>query len=293
MAIERKWAAVPATAFTADGTQFGIVTVADTIGFKVKQLVILKQPSLGPTELQVKYVISNTQLVVGPGDNKVGPQYFQSIVGYTVAGGAVISAVVQDKSQIPDKDHYLAVYETDPIVADRSILVDPYGNFYDENNPFPAMFSGSVSIGAVEIKDPNGNIASVNDDGTLNVVVVDGGGSGTSTVVNKFAQSVDVPASTPTTINTYTCPGGATATLQRISVSGDNVAVFTVMVNSAVVDVKRTYWGNFNVDFKFNTDASNGGLSLNPGDVVTIQGVHSSNSLGEFDARIQAVQLVP
>lgn len=143
MALERKWDGVPARSFTADGSAFGHVTVEDTIGFYVKQSVALKSNTLpNPIAMQVKRVISPTQLIVGMIDNNIPSWRPVDISAYTLASGASISAEEQKKNEIPDKDHYAAIYEADPIVADRVIEVDPYGRKYTHDNPYPVIRGG-------------------------------------------------------------------------------------------------------------------------------------------------------
>lgn len=167
MAFEKQWGAIAPRSFTSDGTIRGVVTLSDTAGFWVKQKVAIGSNTQPQKEFQVKVVLSKTQLVVGPPDNKI--QTTSDISGYTVALGAVISAGAQDKSQIPDKDHYWAIYAPDPIVADRVILVDEYGEYYTNENPLPIVIDGTISIGEVEVVGSNGNTIEPNSDGSLNV----------------------------------------------------------------------------------------------------------------------------
>lgn len=127
MALERKWSAVPATPFTANGTSIGIITISDTAGFYTKSKVQVTSNSLQPAQFQVQQVLSPTQLVLGPVGSKVGREHHVDMSPYLMSDGAAISAPEQDKSNIPDKDHYVAVYESDPVVADRVIQVDKHG----------------------------------------------------------------------------------------------------------------------------------------------------------------------
>src|SRR5581483_7604497 len=177
MALERKWPAVAPQAFTSDGNQFGLIIVADTKGFRVKQSAVLTNSTPGVTlPVQIKRVISKTQLVVGQIENKIAQWPPLDISTWTVASGAAISAGEQDKNNVPEKDHWSAIYEGDPVVADRVIFVDQYGNFYDDNNPLPISFDGTVTVGAVKIQDSAGNPLT-STSGSLNVNVT-GGGSG-------------------------------------------------------------------------------------------------------------------
>jgi hypothetical protein len=185
MAVEKKWLAVSAQSFTSDGTQYGVVTINDTHGFKTKQLVFLSAATLPIINAQVKRVVSQTQLIVGPSDNKVDISDWINISAYTVALNASIAAVEQDKMVlIPDKDHYQAIYEADPTVADRVILVDQYGKFYGAANPIPIIFDGTIQVGNVTIQDDDGDELEINPDGSINVNISNIGGVATPKIEN-------------------------------------------------------------------------------------------------------------
>jgi hypothetical protein len=138
MALERKWDAVAPQAFIADGTPQGFITLADTQGFRTKQVAYLKSTS-NPVAIpvQVKRVLSPTVLVVGAVDNKIASWTPFDVSAYTVASGAVIGAEEQNKNAIPRDDHYSSIYESDPVVADRTLSVDQYGRPYTPSNTLP------------------------------------------------------------------------------------------------------------------------------------------------------------
>jgi hypothetical protein len=153
MAIEKSWSAVAPQLFTADGTALGIVTVASTAGFKVKQTVVVVNPPVFPAtvptqkQVQVKRVISSTQLIVGPLLSSLQPAYKQEgasllsrredISAFTVALGAYIYAEEQPKAVLKPDDIIQAVYDQEPAVAIRTTGVDQFGNYYTSTNPFP------------------------------------------------------------------------------------------------------------------------------------------------------------
>lgn len=291
MAKEKKWPLVTTTPFTADGSQFGVVTVADTAGFKTKQIVYLLAPPLAPLSLQVKQVTSSTQMIVGPPDNRIVANNFTNISAYTVSGNAMVGAAEQDKAALPtDKDHYTAIYESDPIVADRVIFVDEYGNFYNKDNPLPAMFEGSISIGSVEVKGTNGNFVEPNTNGSLNVVVIPSTDTSVNVVRNIFGSVPNVVANLTTTIVTYVVPTGKAAILQKSVASGENIGVFTLAINGLTQSILRTHFSSgYNVTFDFLTGQDNG-LVLADGDTVTVTILHNRPFTGNFDARIQVFE---
>lgn len=146
MALERKWNAVPPQSFTANGSAQGLVTVLDTAGFKTKQVAYLKNNTIpNPLAVQVKRVLSPTQLIVGAIDNKIAQYISLDISAYTVVSGASIGAEEQNKNNVPSDDHYSAIYESDPTIADRVVPVDQYGNIISQNNPLPTQPVGSAS----------------------------------------------------------------------------------------------------------------------------------------------------
>jgi hypothetical protein len=150
MALERRLAAVPARLFTSDGTSLGIVTIGNTSGFYVKQLVFLQANTLSSLSFQIKEILSPTQMVVGPTDNKIGRVNFSNISAFTVALSSAIGATEQSKSPIPDKDHYLDVYEPAPVSADRVLPIDTNGTPYDSSNPMPV--TGNISISPISYR---------------------------------------------------------------------------------------------------------------------------------------------
>ena len=287
MAFERKWDVVPPVLFTANGGQFGLVTVADTAGFRVKQSAYILANGLPALPCQVKVVLSPTALVVGYVDDQIANWKKLNISAYTVAADAAIGAQEQNKNNITIQDIEKATYEADPVVAIRTINVDQYGDFYTDANPLPVSFEGSVSIGAVEVKGTNGNFIEPNSDGSINVIVESS--SATSTPVNTYNQIVAVPSGATTQLVSYTVPVGNTAVLQRSVVSGENIARYDLLINGTIQDTVRTMFGaNLTERFDF-TGSGPGGLELNAGDIVTVQVLHNRPTAGDFNARIQVL----
>jgi len=174
MAFEQKLAAVPPQAFTSNGTSLGVVTIDSTAGFYIKQQINLQSNALQQALFQIKNILSPTQLIVGPNNNslKASPTNHSDISAYLVADDATISAPEQNNFPIPRDDHYNAVYLPAPVMADRVIDIDPYGNPYGPNNPKPVTFDGTISIGEVGIVGPapDKNQLDVNADGSINTI---------------------------------------------------------------------------------------------------------------------------
>jgi hypothetical protein len=172
MAFERKLAAVPPQAFTSNGTSLGVVTIASTAGFYIKQGVFLQSNTIPSSGFQVKNILSETQLILGPQDNSLNaPLKPTDLSAYLVADDATITAPEQNNFTIKPDDHYLSVYLPAPVSADRVIDVDPYGNPYGPNNPYPVSFDGTITIGDVTVVGtaPNNYPLEPNSDGSINV----------------------------------------------------------------------------------------------------------------------------
>jgi hypothetical protein len=149
MAVERKWLAVPAVNFTADGTQFGVVTVTDTAGFKVKGSAYITANTKPVLLVQIQRVLSPTVMIVGPPGTTPSPSNFIDVSTYTVILNAQIAFPEQDKNRIKADDIDQAVYESDPVVAKRVIQVDEYGQFFSKDNPIPV--DADVTVNSVAL----------------------------------------------------------------------------------------------------------------------------------------------
>lgn len=310
MAIEKFWPNAPVQVLTQDGGQYGLITIPSTDLFKVKQKVVLFANGVTPLDLEVKRVTSSKTLELGP----VGPSMSErsDVRLYTTAANAGIFAKEQSRPAIPTDQVWRAVYEEEPAVALRTTLVDRLGQKYSTTNPLPVQLAdGSLNIGSIEANlevqltakdgDPeNGRIhdsirigdgveeVAVNPDGSLNVVVVQGGKIPKPTQ-NIFNEVSAVNPNELTTVVTYTVLPGKKAILDRVVASGENLAKYSIVLNNQIIDVKRTYWtGGFNVEFDFQSQGD--GMVLNSGDVLELKVLHTSDP-ADFDARIQLVEL--
>jgi len=177
MAFEKAWSTVSPIPLTADGTSLGVITVADTDGFKVKGIAQLKNNTGLNMIVQVNQVLSKTTIIVGkPGSSPSATEggiQSGSIVDVSAFTTALLSTIgfgMQPKNKIKPDDIEQATYEADPTVAVRTIGVDPYGDFYTADNPLPVAIDGTISIAQVEVKGTNGNFLEPNADGSINTV---------------------------------------------------------------------------------------------------------------------------
>jgi hypothetical protein len=131
MALERNWSAISARPLTSDGTDSGKVTISSTKNFKVKQQVLIKATTQPDLLVEVKRVISSTELLVGP---KGSIKLRTNISSYTTALSASISAPEQERPSISPADYERFVIEEEPTLAKRVILVDSLGNKIDDDD---------------------------------------------------------------------------------------------------------------------------------------------------------------
>lgn len=174
MANERQWDAVGPVSLSANGSTEGVLQVTDTAGFYFGMQATLNNNASLQLTVYIKRVVNSTTLWVGA--TKGGQDHNLDLSAFTVATASTISAAMQNKSAVPMEARLQATYETDPVDAWRTALVDPYGNHYTPSNPLPTEFTGSISIGEVGIVGPapDKNQLIVNADGSINVDEVPG-----------------------------------------------------------------------------------------------------------------------
>jgi hypothetical protein len=314
MAFEKRLAELSARLLIADGTADGQLQIADAFLLKVKQTILLKSTTQATRQVQVKRVTGPTTFFVGRLDEDIEDRI--DVSAFLVADGATVSqtdTAFLKRPKIAPEDFQRAVYDEEPTVALRSVIVDRGGRYIgsDPDSPFYVQLTdGSVNIGTVNAQlemfithkdnDPDaGDVHSslrigdgvdelaINPDGSINVNVTSG-----ATAVNKstYNEISAVPMLTATPLVTYTAPGGSFTSLQRISVSGDNIAKYKVKLNGTTIETVRTYFGGkLDATAEFTSPA--GGLPLSPGDIVSVEVEHSRPFVGDFNGRIQVSEV--
>ena len=132
---EQNWPSIILSPISVSAT--GVITVSSTIGLKVKQLCTL---SLGATaqQFQIKRVLNTTQLLVGDPTKGIG-----SVTAPTQFDGGTLSVPEQERNTIGNSPIMRSVYDEEPTVAYRNVLVDWAGQYYTKDNPLPISLSGS------------------------------------------------------------------------------------------------------------------------------------------------------
>jgi hypothetical protein len=125
--IEKRLKAITPRLLISNGTLNGSLAIKSTRPFKVKQYVIVSATSFPPLELEIKEINAPTELIVGPRNGSINTR--TDISAYTVALSASILANEQKRPSIPFEEITRAVYAEEPIVANRSVLVDQDGEY--------------------------------------------------------------------------------------------------------------------------------------------------------------------
>ena len=102
-------------------------------------------------------------------------------------------------------------------------------------------------------------------------------------VFNSYSEALAVAAGAQVDILTYVVPSGFSLFLALVSVSGDNIAEYTVIVDGSPIDKVRTWWGKFNANLEFS------GLKLETGTEIKIRVNNYRDSSADFNAKINGV----
>jgi len=111
----------------------------------------------------------------------------------------------------------------------------------------------------------------------LNVVVVN---AAVSAFIDEYNEINSVAQGVLSTIVSYTVPVAKTLSLEKVEVSGENIAIFEVLINSITKGKRRTYWGKFNSDFEFK------GFTVAAGLTVEVKVIHTRTVAASFNANL-------
>ena len=96
----------------------------------------------------------------------------------------------------------------------------------------------------------------------------------------EYADISSLASGSLTTILSYTVPVGKTLLMEKVEVSGCNIATYVVDIDGTDKGKRRTYFGDFNADFEYK------GLEVATGLVVRVRVIHSRPTAGDFDASL-------
>lgn len=127
------------------------------------------------------------------------------------------------------------------------------------------------------------------DTEAIPVYVTDSPPTTPNTVITIFNAITNVSTNNLTTLVTYTVPALKTFNLQKIIVSGSNIAQYDFFVDSNQIARQRTYFsGGLNAEFNLNADPDRG-LPLNSSQIVSVKVIHQRPDLGDFEATISGI----
>jgi len=134
-----------------------------------------------------------------------------------------------------------------------------------------------------------GSKLSINTDGSVNVVVTSGGSPVPRIGKNVFNEILAVASGAISNLVNYTVPVGKTMVLERIYVSGDNIAKYYVYLNGVKFDSGRTEFTQLNMDFVYFSTQQ--GYTLVAGDVLLVTVNNFRPTSADFSGRIQLVEI--
>jgi hypothetical protein len=301
--FERRW---PTVILTPIQVANHVITVPTTAGLHTKQKIVLSKVGLDQLELEIKRVISDTQLHVGRIDRDIAS--YENPIAY---GGGTLTSSEQKRNEFGSEIVIRAVYEEEPAVALRNVLVNRWGEFYSTDNPLPVQLSdGAINIGTVNAElevqlshlDDYPNLGDVHDsvrigsgqyemgvnpDGSINVNIVEAP-SGSESSYNVYGEASGVVAGSETLIVSFTpIVASKTYKMQRIEFTGEQIGVYRVYLNGNNISTQRTHHGSGLSGEIPYIGGSIEGIPLNVGDIVELKVLHSRPGTGSFEGRIQ------
>lgn len=103
--------------------------------------------------------------------------------------------------------------------------------------------------------------------------------------LNYFSHITDTPSGSESVILSYTVPTGQRLDLDRVDVSGTNIATFNVYINGDLIARTRTGYNNLSESLDFTNDQAL--FEIASESVIEVKVLHEKPYAGDFDARIQ------
>ena len=143
---ERKWPTIIIMGISVVDSK---ITVSTTAGLHTKMQASLSAPGQPVLDVEIKRVVSDTQFYVGSSDTGILDYYKQAALAPYIGG--TFSAWEQNRNPMGAEIVLRAVYDEEPAVALRTIMVDEFGQHLNAANPLPITFDGSISVGTVAV----------------------------------------------------------------------------------------------------------------------------------------------
>ena len=185
-----------------------------------------------------------------------------------------------DTSKLDERQIMQSVFDED----NRRLRVDAVASI---SNVSIAVDLNPSEDGVYIADKVTGNKLKVNADGSINANLVSG-----IVGINKniFNEQLAVASGSTVNLVAYTVPVGKTAILERVFVSGQNIAKYEVYINAQKIDVARTYFGSaLNATMEYISTGD--GYTVSATDVITITVTNDRLSSADFEGRIQLIEV--
>lgn len=155
---EKRFLPVGPTLLTADGgtgngANKGKLTVADTSIFKVGQVLELRSNTQSSIQVKINRIISSTEFYVGNLNKPVADRI--DVSAFLLIDASFVFAHEQTRPSVPEQEIERLTYDEEPVIARRTISVDKYGHYYDEDNPIPVVIpNGTINVNVSEASEP-------------------------------------------------------------------------------------------------------------------------------------------
>jgi hypothetical protein len=141
MANEKKWLATGPYSVVSSGTSDGKLTLSSALGLHVKQRIQLRDPILPEIALEIKKVTGapsgSTTIFPVIEVGRVGAPLLDRVDVSSYGLTSSVFAPEQNRNAIPLNEIQRQIYEEEPAVAQREVLVDSFGQHITPDNPLP------------------------------------------------------------------------------------------------------------------------------------------------------------
>ena len=112
----------------------------------------------------------------------------------------------------------------------------------------------------------------------------------TGIVYSRFYTIAAVPHNTTVDLMVYLVPIGKFDGILRVDVSGQNTAVYDIIINGApAMKIRTSYFNTFSATEVFGNGPSDA-LTLNPGDEIKVRVTNLGAGASDFESRIQYLE---
>lgn len=149
----------------------------------------------------------------------------------------------------------------------------------------------AVTDADVILIDDQGHRGDITPDGALKVAGEFTPAPVPGLVRNIFGQALSVISGVEVDVLTFVVAADTELALLRIEAGGDNIARYSVEVDGTLIARQRTWFNGSGLATIFDFSAEDKrGLLLAAGQEIKVKALHSRPGVGDFEARISAIQ---